>query len=153
MAQQVIGQGPGNNVPDSHTKMFKCAATITKGWAVALSGEDAVDALQVTYGEAAYKHGTTIEGAITGVHDAIHGIGFAKESGVLGGWIEVVVGGFCDYIVTDGSVVEGDHLVPTASAGVVEGTAGTTSSILGFGIALIDDASTLLTAAIVEPHI
>ena len=62
MAQQPISQGPGNNVPETETRFFKCAATVTKGFCVALSGYTAVAALVVTHGDGSYINGTTIEG-------------------------------------------------------------------------------------------
>jgi hypothetical protein len=150
MSQQSIGQGPGNLVPDSEYKMFLCAAAVTKGWAVGLSGAVAV-AARVAAGAADHRVGLSVEGADTDVADANHVIGVAMETGAQDTWIKVCTGGYCDYIVTDGSVAEGDHLIPTASPGVCGGTAGTTRDLEGFGIALDADASTLLVGgAIIE---
>ena len=149
MSQQVIGQGPGNLVPDSEFKLFKCAAAVTKGWAVALSGATAVAALS----DSSYVDGLCVEGADSAAADTAGVIGVAMQSGAQGDWIKVCVGGFCDYIITDGSVAEGDHLIPTTSDGVVGGTAGGTRDLLGFGVALAADASTLLAKAYIEKKI
>lgn len=149
MSNQQIGQGPGNVIPDSTFRMFKCAAAVTKGWAVALSGEAACAAL-VSAGDADAITGLCVEGADTDIADGTGIIGYAMETGAALAWIRVCTGGFCNYIITDNSVAEGDHLIPTASPGVVGGTVGTTRSLLGCGIALDADSGTLLSKAFVE---
>ena len=151
MADQTIPQGPGNNVAPSTIIKFKCAATVTKGMAVALSGYTAVAALVVTHGTGTFINGTTIEGADADLVDVCNAIGFACESGVLHGWIDVCVAGICPVgVITDGTVAEGDHIIPTSTAGTVGGTPGTTRDLLGFAVALQIDASTAATYVMVE---
>ena len=143
MADQRIPQGPGNNVPNSTVLQFKCAATVTKGMAVALSGNTAVAALVSTHGTGSFIDGTTIEGADTGELDAMAAIGFALESGVLHGWIKVCIAGMCPVpVITDDSVAEGDHIIPTGTVGTVGGTPGTTRDLLAFAVALKIDNDT-----------
>jgi len=149
MSNQQIGQGPGNVVPDSTYRLFKCAAAVTKGWAVTLSGDTACAAL-VAAGDADAITGLVVEGADTDVVDGAGIVGFAMETGAANGWIKVCTGGFCDYVITDESVAEGDHLIPTAAPGIVGGTAGNTRDLLGCGIALIVDSTALLAKAFVE---
>jgi len=97
MAQQPIGQGPGNLVPDSETKMFLANGAIVKGDVVGLTG--------VT--------GYTVDQATA---TTILPIGVAAESGT-DVWIEVVVSGFCDFVTNDGTdVVAGDFLIAVAGA-------------------------------------
>lgn len=146
MAQfQTIGQGPGNLVPDSEIKSFRCGAAVTLGWGVALSGATAVTALGGDY-----TLGLVVEGCDTSAADTAGVVGYALESGSQGDWIKVVVGGYVPTVITDGSVAEGDHLIPTASPGIMGGTAGGTRDLIGFGVALDADSSTTLTGAYIR---
>ena len=74
MAQQILGQGPGNLVPDSETKMFLANGAVVKGDVVGLTGST----------------GYTVDQATATL---IKPIGVAKESGT-DVWIEVVISGF-----------------------------------------------------------
>jgi len=99
MSDQTIGQGPGNLVPDSEKKSFLANGAIVKGDVVGLSG--------VT--------GYTVDQANA---TTILPIGVAAESGT-DVWIEVVIGGFCDYVTNNGTdVVAGDYLACVAGEAV-----------------------------------
>ena len=94
-----IGQGPGNLSFPTIKRQFKCNGAIAKGDVVGL------------YGTTGY----TIDQSNT---TTIIGFGVAAETGADGEWIDVVVGGYCDYVTNDGTdVVAYDFLV--AGAGVV----------------------------------
>jgi hypothetical protein len=147
-----IYNGESNKVPMSRVVKLCCGGTIAKGAPIGFSDSAAVAALVVTYGTGSFTDGTTIAAADLDAADPSIGagaFGVAKEGGTVGQWIDVVVGGYCDYVVTDQSVEEGDILIPTAAAGVCEGTAGETGSILGFGVALVDDTAAVLTKAMI----
>ena len=145
-----IGKGPGNKVPDSYVEQFQCAATIAKGYPVALSGATAVAALVVTYGTDSFIDGTVIEGSNLAATDTAIVIGVAKEAGVVGDWIDVVVKGYCDYVVTDGTVVEGGVLISiSGTVGTADSILGDTGSWLSFGHALADDVGYVLAKAII----
>lgn len=62
------------------------------------------------------------------------------------GWIQVA--GFCDFVTTDGTIVEGDLLISGAAVADA-GTLGTNDGA-AFGVALDADAATTLTAAIIR---
>jgi len=156
MSQDHVGIGPGNNTVQTEIRMYKCAGTITKGWGVGIVDAAAVAALVSTYGTGSFIDGNTIAGSDVDANNPTLTlvIGFAKESGTVGEWIEVVVAGFCDYIITDNSVEAGDYLIATTAEGVVGGTAGEggAGSVVE-AMALQDDSGTTLTAAIVFSNV
>ncbi len=136
MAQQPLGQGPGNLVPDSETKMFLANGAVVKGDVVGLSG--------VT--------GYTVDQANA---TTILPIGVAKEGGT-DVWIEVVISGFCDFVTNDGTdVVAGDFLIAVAGEAVpvtlaeagATGSADTEFAI--FGQSLGAETGTTCTEAII----
>lgn len=105
MSQQQISHGPGNANPVTEYRKFKCNGAITKGEFVAL------------YGTTGY----TIDQANA---TTLIPIGVAAESGVDGGWIDVIVSGKCNYLTNDGTdVVAYDLLVSDASGHAVPYTA------------------------------
>ena len=150
MANQSIMSGPGNNVPVSVVRQYHAISAITKGQPVALSGQAAITALADSI-EGQYAIGTVIEPCDTDAADTATVIGVAKNAIAAGAWGSVYIGGFCPYIVTDGSVAEGDVLVSKedGTAGTAEGTAGGTGDLNGFGIALDADSGNVLYSAII----
>ena len=127
MSQQLIGQGPGNLVPDSEVKQFLANGAVVKGDVLALTGTTGYTVDQCT--------ATTKP------------IGVAAESGT-DVWIDVVVSGFCSYITTDGGVAAGQALIP-AAAGVCDSETLDTNPAFEFGLALAADVSTVLSAALI----
>lgn len=104
MSDKKIGQGPGNLTPDSEIKSFLASAAISKGQVVALVTGAGTASYSIV---AADSDGTNID--IT--------VGVAKASIASGAWGEVYVGGYCPYVLTDGTVAVGDPLVPHTVAG------------------------------------
>ncbi len=134
MSDQIIGQGPGNLVPDSEFKLFKANGAIAKGDVVGLTG--------VT--------GYLVDQTDGGV---IAPIGVAAESAADAAWFRVCVGGFCNYVTNNGTdIVAGDYLVAGAGVAVPTTTAEialTTCTPHLFGQALGAETSTTLTTAII----
>lgn len=134
MAQQSIGQGPGNLVPDTETKMFLCAGTIAKGDVVTMSG-------------------TTGYSIIVGTN-VLPPVGVASiEGGASGDWIQVVTSGFCDYLTcTATNIVDKDLLYVDASGDAAGVTVGDDLGVqVGaiFGQALQAEESTTITKALI----
>lgn len=101
MGSQIIGQGPGNTTPESVTRMYKANGSIAKGDVVGLLVGSSGTGYTVDQ-----TNGTTITP-----------IGVAMAAATDGNWVEVCVGGYCNYVTNDGTdVVAGDFLV--AGAGV-----------------------------------
>jgi hypothetical protein len=135
MSQQIIGQGPGNLVPNTETLKFKCTAAIPKGSPVFLSPVSVTDAKGTSYVAGCCITKAVVQADVIGV---------ANELGADGDWIEVTISGLIPYLLTDGSVAEGQLLVPTA-ASLADGVAVATGSLLAFGMALdADTAGNLL---------
>ena len=136
MSDKSIGQGPGNEVPDSEFKLFKANGAIAKGDVVGLL---------VSTGYTGYTVDQTNGGTIAPV-------GVAAETAADGQWFKVCIGGYCDYVTNNGTdIVAGDYLV--AGAGVAVPTltgeiALTTCSPHLFGQALGAETGTTLTTAI-----
>jgi len=138
MAQQIIGQGPGNLVPDTETKMFLCAGTIARGDVVTMSGDDGYSIIVGT--------------------DVLPPIGVASfEGGVAGDWIKVVTSGFCDYLTcTATNIVDKDLLWCDSSgdaAGITTGDDMSEESGSVFGMALQAQSGTTITAALIFKRI
>jgi hypothetical protein len=148
----IITSGPSNKIPFSRVVSLCCGVAVAKGEPVGFADSAAVASLVTSYGTGSFIDGTVIAPADLDANNPALGagaFGVAKIGGAVGDWIPVVVGGFCDYVVTDNSVEEGDILIPTTGAGVAGGTAGETGDILGFGVALVDDTGTVLTKAMI----
>ena len=129
------GQGPGNLVADKHYMQFLAGEAISRGEIVSVSADETTDT------------GYAVILADTDVATSLAVIGVAAEDIADGAWGKIQIAGFCDYMVTDGSVAEGQLLHPCSTAGAADSTAITTANSMGFGIALADDSSTTLTAA------
>lgn len=148
----IITNGPSNKIAFSRVVSLCCGGTVAKGEPVGFADSAAVAALVSTYGTGSFLDGSVIAPADLDANNPSIGagaFGVAKTAGAVGDWIPVVVGGYCDYVVTDGSVEEGDILIPTTGAGVAGGTAGETGDLLGFGVALVDDTGSVLTKAMI----
>lgn len=128
--------GPGNASPngDKVFKTMKAGEAISKGEILVISGV-ADDGYTVILADVDAV-------ATSGV------IGVAAEDIASGAWGRVQIAGFCDYMITDENVAAGQMLIPDATAGAATGAAISTANSTGFGQALADDASTLLSAAI-----
>ena len=130
MAQQVLGQGPGNLVPDSETRMFLANGAVVKG-----------DVLTVL------TNGYTVDQCST----ILPGLVVAKESGT-DVWIECVVGGFCDFITNDGTDIVANDLLYSGAGVAVPLALGTDIGVQGggcFGMSLQAQTGTTITAAII----
>ena len=134
MSQQVIGQGPSNLVPDTEIKQFLASAAILRGAVVAMTSANTT--------------GYTVVSADTDDANGIQAIGVAAEAIASGDWGDVIVSGFCDYLITDTNIVAGSPLTTTGTtagqAGV--GTIGTHDI---FGIALAADSTNLCTKSMI----
>jgi len=128
MAQQIIGQGPGNLVPDSEKKQYLASAAITKGQVVALVTGAGTASYSIV---AADSDGTNLDVVV----------GVAAESIASGAWGDVYVSGYCPYVLTDGTVAVGDPLVPHTVAGEASVMAAGEEHIR-FGHALSTDTGT-----------
>lgn len=140
MSQQIVGQGPGNLVPDTEYKLFLANGAIAKG-----------DVVGFLVGTSAT--GYTIDQCTT---TTIAPIGVAAETVADGQWCRVVVSGYCDYVTNDGTdIVAGDFLVGGAGVAVPktaaeiagDSTVGWMAQI--FGQALDAETGTTLTEAII----
>ena len=127
------GQGPGNLSPDKHYMQFLAAEAIDRGECVCVSNT-ADDGYTVVLSD--------VDAVAT---SAV--IGVAAEDIASGAWGKVQIAGFCDYIITDENVAAGQMLIPDATAGAATGAAISTANSTGFGQALADDATALLSAA------
>lgn len=87
--------------------------------------------------------GTADDPLVAGV---VIGAGFDHSDIPAGDYGLMQVGGFCDFITTDGSVDAGEVLV-AAAAGVAKGAA---DGVGRMGVALAADSSTTLTSAILK---
>lgn len=148
MSRDRVTHGPGNNVAHFDFQYFRAGAAITKGWGVAYADSTAVTALGTGYVDGVVVVGSDIDASNPTLGFCI---GFAMDAAAAAGdWIRVCTGGKCPVnIVTDGSVEEGDALIPTTAEGVMAGTAGETQDLLGCAIALADDSGTALAKAMV----
>jgi len=132
MAGQSIPQGPGNAVPHTEKRSYKCAGTIARGDLVTFSGDDGYSIVACT--------------------NVLPPIGVAQDAGgVSGDWIEIVICGFCNYLTcTATNIVDKDLLYSDASAdaaGVTVGDdLGTEVGSL-VGMSLQAQSGTTLTAA------
>ena len=141
MAQQFVGQGPGNLVPDTETKMFLANGTVTKGDVVGLL----VGALPMT--------GYTVDQCSA----TIQAIGVAAETGT-DVWIKVVVSGFCDFVTNDGTdVVAGDYLLGAAGVAqpgtIAELESDASDIIQVFGQSLSEQTGTTCTEVLIFKRI
>lgn len=143
MSQQMVGQGPGNLVPDTEYKQFLANGAIVKGEIVGFFGAT----------------GYTVDQANA---TTILPIGVAAESAADGEWFNVVVSGFCNYVTNDGTdVVAYDFLVSSAAGVAIPYTlveAETDAGHVGFqnqifGQSLQADTGTTCTAVIVFKRI
>ena len=140
-----IGAGPGNVTQINEKRKYQCGGTIPAGRPVAFIDATAVAALVSGDTAPGYLDGNVVDLSDLDAANPTLGytIGVSAEAGTAGGWIDVIVAGIIDVaMLTDGSVEEGDVLIPTATAGTVGGTAGETQDLYGFAIALADDSST-----------
>ena len=128
MAQQTVGQGPGNLVPDSEVKEFLASGTITKGQVVALVTGAGTASYSIVPAD---SDGTNLDVAV----------GVAKASIASGDWGEVYVSGYCPYVLTDGTVSVGDPIVPHTVAGEASVMAAGEEHLV-IGHALSTDAGT-----------
>jgi hypothetical protein len=130
MSQIQIGQGPGNLVPDSEQRQFLAAAAIGRGQVVTLD-----------IGASGIAKGYTVEPADSDGTNLDLVVGVAAEDIASGAWGNVVVSGYCAYVLTDGSVAIGDPLVPHTVAGEAS-TMAAGEEHLVFGMALSTDTGT-----------
>lgn len=129
---RIIGQGPGNLVPDQEIKQFLAGEAIAIGQVVSILDTDTT--------------GYTIGLADTDDNTKI-AFGVAAAAIASGAWGPVIVSGWCPYLVTDGNVTIGCHLTTTATAGSAGiGTVGTHDI---FGLALETDTGTVCTKALI----
>jgi len=79
-------------------------------------------------------------------------VGIATEDADEGAFFKAQTKGFCEYILTDGGVTSGQMLIPGTDVcdSVAIGSADAAEAWVGFGIALADDASTVLSAAWID---
>lgn len=141
MAQQILGQGPGNLVPDTETKMFLANGAVVKG-----------DVVGLLVGTAPMTGYTVDQCSAT-----IQAIGVAAESGT-DVWIEVVISGFCDFVTNDGTdVVAGDYLLGAAGVAqpgtIAELESDASDIIQVFGQSLSEETGTTCTEVIIFKHI
>ena len=101
MAQQWIGPGPGNLVPETEHKSFKAAATIVKGDVIAFSGATGYTVALAT--------------------DVLPPIGVAAEAAASGEWSDVVVSGFCDAVICTATDVGDKDMLISVAAGECDG--------------------------------
>lgn len=141
MSDQIIGQGPGNLVPDSEFKMFLAGAAITKGQCVSLKTGDGTASYTVVLAD---SNSTPVQPAI----------GVAAEAIASGAWGKIIVSGYAPQVLSGGSVAAGDYLIPDTTAGTaVSGTLGTNDGLF-FGIALsADTGSPVFCDAIIYKRI
>ena len=138
MSQQMIGQGPGNLVPDSEKKMFLSVGAIVLGDLVALSG---ATGYSIAAGSA-----TTAP------------IGIAElAASAAGEWIPVTVSGYtATTITTSGDADAGDLLVAGASGvctAVAPGSLTAGQFELVVGVATAADATNSLNGCIVYKRV
>ena len=126
MAQQIIGQGPGNLVPDTETRKFLASEAIDKGECVALVTESGALGYEVKLAVAANAT-----------------IGIAAENIASGEWGDIIVGGYCGYTLGDSAIAAGDPISAHAStAGTCDtATLGAAVSIFGEALAADGDGS------------
>ena len=134
MANQVVGQGPGNLVPDSEKKMFLSGAAFSLGDLVALSGATGY---------------TVVEATATLVP-----IGIAEKAATAAGeWVPVTVSGYtATTVTTDGNADAGDVLVSAAGGAcvaVAPGSLAAGQAEHAVGVALAADSSTSLSGVMV----
>lgn len=125
MTTQMIGQGPGNVVPDSRKKMFLAGGAVTEGQIVTLDVGAASDTAVAYTIEPADSDGTNLDLVV----------GVAAEDIAAGAWGEVYVAGYCPKVLTDGGVAIGDPLVPHTVAGEADTmAAGEEHLVIGYAL-------------------
>ncbi len=129
MAEQLIGQGEGNLVPDSKIKKYLLNEACDAGDCVSIVGAS----------------GYTVEQTDATTDD---GIGVVRVAGVAGAWVEVYVGGYCPKVLCDSGMAAGDYLAAGATAGSADDS--TTKTALTFGLALTPYASGFCTAILFD---
>ena len=143
MAQQTIGQGPGNLSPEKEFKTVKNThgAAITKGQWVAI---DTVD-----------DNGYTVVLADVDAVGTALAVGVVADASIADdAFGRIQVSGFCDYATGDTNVAAGDFLAIGSTAGTVTGydlTDMGTPALAHFlicGQAYADDASGVVTCMI-----
>lgn len=130
-----VGTGEGNPNPQTYYETVKAGVAISKGQLVTIS-HSAADGYTVVLANS----GAVATGKVFGV---------AKEAIASGSFGEVIVKGFCDYMVTDGGVTSGQALLSGGTAGAAHGAAITTANSYIFGQAMAADSGTVLTAAMI----
>lgn len=100
----VIGSGPGNKTVFTETQYFEASGAISRGQVVALKVSEGTSSYKIVPAD---SDGTNLD-IVIGVADA------AITSGEMG---PVIISGYCDYVLTDGTVAVGDPLVPHTVAG------------------------------------
>ena len=131
-----IGGGPGNEAAPKRFENFKAGEAISKGEVVAISGT-ADDGYTVVLAD--------VDAAATYF---VKGVATADVAS--GDWGVFQTYGWCEYIVTDGNVADGQVLIADATPGAATGAAHGTAANGIFGQAYAADASTLLTAAFID---
>ena len=131
MSQQVIGQGPGNLVPDSEVKQYFSGAAIAVGQSVGISG--------TTGYTVAPCNVTTIPG---------FGVALTAAS-AAGEWIDVCVSGYCALATNDGTdVVLGDLLYSGAAGTVTPLVNGAAQTLVAGGLIGMANASETGTSCV-----
>lgn len=128
-----ISAGPGNLTPPTEKVKLLANGTVTKG-----------DVVGLLVGSAPMTGYTVDQCSAT-----IQAIGVAAETGT-DAWIDVVVGGFCDFVTNDGTdVVAGDYLLGAAGVAqpgtIAELEADASDIIQVFGQSLSEETSTTCT--------
>ena len=117
MSDQMIGQGPGNLVPDSEVKKYLSSAAVVVGQCVGISGTTGYTAGPCNV--------TTIPG---------FGIALTAAS-AAGEWFDVCVSGYCALATNDGTnVVLGDLLYSGASGTVTPLVNGAAQTLVAGGL-------------------
>jgi hypothetical protein len=125
-----VGYGGRNTTPTAETLPYLAGEDISRGELVYVS---ATDGITVSLCPSTHRP--------VGVADA------DIASGAVG---EIIVKGFCGYMITDGTVAADQVLVASSTDGAADGVALATTNTAGtFGVALAADVSTVLSAAII----
>lgn len=127
MSGGTIGRGSGNEVPFQKIESFKASEAISRGQVVAFNAT-ADDGFSISLAD-------TSGGGVLAL-----GIGVAKRDIPNGEWGPIIIGGFCDYLICDGTVTAGAFLVAkSGTPGTADTLALNTNDIQKFGIAYNDD--------------
>ena len=124
-----IKHGPGNEAVYSEKVSFKASSAVSRGQVVCLTTGLGTASFAVTPAD---SDGTNLD--IT--------VGVAHEAIASGAWGQVVTGGYCAYVLTDGTVAVGDPLVPHTVAGEASVMVAGEEHIV-FGHALSADTGTV----------